>query len=137
MTSTRLLALTFCLALAACNPFAAETPVDESPMGDIVLNSPLPNEVVTSPLLVTGSARGTWYFEASFPVRLFDANGIEIAVAPAQAQGDWMTEDYVPYSVLLEFDQPTTPNGMLVLQKDNPSGLPEYDESMTIPVLFQ
>ncbi|MEX2014128.1 MAG: hypothetical protein WD896_02115, partial [Parcubacteria group bacterium] len=29
--------------------------------------SPLPNEILTSPITVLGEARGNWYFEASFP----------------------------------------------------------------------
>src|SRR4051812_32842409 len=41
----------------------------------IQVNAPKPNDLVKSPLTVTGKARGTWYFEASFPVRLEDANG--------------------------------------------------------------
>lgn len=89
-----------------------------------------------SPVTITGQARGMWYFEASFPVRLLDGNGNEIALAPAQAQGDWMTEDFVPYSVTLTFTQPSTPTGTLVLENDNPSGLPENSKKIEIPVTF-
>lgn len=96
-----------------------------------------PGDTVTSPLTVTGEARGTWYFEASFPVRLLDGNGNEIAVEPAQAQEDWMTEDFVPFEVTLVFTQPSTPTGTLVLEKDNPSGLPEHADQITMPVSFQ
>lgn len=92
-------------------------------------------DTVTSPLTVTGEASG-WYFEASFPVRLLDGHGNEIAVAPAQAQSDWMTENYVPFSVTLTFTTPSTTTGTLVLERDNPSGLPENDESIQIPVQF-
>jgi hypothetical protein len=102
----------------------------------IRVSSPKIGETVTSPLTVTGSARGTWYFEASFPVKLLDANGKVLAIAPAQAQGDWMTEEFVPFSVTLTFAKPTTATGTLVLEKDNPSGLPEHDDSRTIPVKF-
>lgn len=140
MTSSRalLFSISTCLLLAACGPSDPVTGNASSSVdfGDIFLSSPLPNTRVASPLIVEGEARGTWYFEASFPVRLLDGNGNEIAVAPAQAEGDWMTEDFVPYMVLLEFAQPSTPNGTLVLQKDNPSGLPKHDESLSIPVLF-
>jgi hypothetical protein len=94
------------------------------------------NDIVTSPLLVEGEARGYWYFEASFPVRLLDGNGREIAIQPAQAQEEWMTENYVPFKVVLTFQKPVTPTGTLVLQKDNPSGLPEYDDKLRIPVKF-
>ncbi len=100
------------------------------------VDAPLQGAKITSPLTITGRARGTWYFEASFPVRLLDANGKELVIAPAQAQGDWMTTEYVPFSVTLTFVKPTTPTGTLILQKDNPSGLPENEDSVSIPVTF-
>ena len=34
----------------------------------IRVNNPRPNQTISSPLTVTGEARGSWYFEASFPV---------------------------------------------------------------------
>lgn len=116
------------LLLIACS-----APVASS---DIIVDSPAPNAIVHSPLTVSGKARGTWYFEASFPVRLLDDAGNELTVVPAQAQGEWMTEDFVPFSVTLTF-MTMAKSGTLVLQKDNPSGLPEYDKSVEIPVKFQ
>jgi glucose/arabinose dehydrogenase len=95
-----------------------------------------PGDTVQSPLTVEGEARGTWFFEASFPVRLLDGNGKEIAVTPAQAQGEWTTQDFVPFRATLEFAPPQTREGMLVLEKDNPSGLPEYADELRIPVRF-
>jgi hypothetical protein len=102
----------------------------------ISVTSPTANQVVTSPLVVTGKARGSWYFEASFPAKLVDADGHVLAQAPAQAQGDWMTEDFVPFSVSLTFVKPATATGTLILSKDNPSGLPQNDASVSIPVRF-
>ena len=125
------------LTLAACSAETVGEQTSSQANSDILVISPSPTDLVSSPLSVTGQAKGTWYFEASFPVRLLDADGNEIAVTPAQAQGDWMTEDFVPFTAVLEFEQPQTPTGTLVLQKDNPSGLPEYDDSISIPVLFQ
>lgn len=101
----------------------------------ITLDVPQPNAAVSSPLTITGQARGNWYFEASFPVRLLDDQGNEITITPAQAQGDWMTTDFVPFSAVLTFTT-SAPSGTLVLQKDNPSGLPENDASISIPVTF-
>ena len=97
---------------------------------------PVPQTIVTSPLVVKGEARGPWYFEASFPVHLFDANGKELAVKAAQAQGEWMTEEFVPFEVILEFAEPSTDTGTLVLENDNPSGLPEHAAEIRIPVRF-
>lgn len=105
--------------------------------GDIIkVFTPATGALVTSPLVVSGQARGNWYFEASFPVRLFDANGTELAVIPAQAEGEWMTTNYVPFSATLNFETPTTPTGTLVLQKDNPSDMRELDDEVSIPVRF-
>lgn len=102
----------------------------------IRVDAPSANALVKSPLTVRGQARGTWYFEASFPVRLLDASGTELAVTPAQAQGDWMTEDFVPFEAVLLFSAPETETGILVLQNDNPSGLPENAKEVRIPVRF-
>src|SRR3989344_4244670 len=117
------------------SPTISPTATFQPILNDLIrLENPKPNQFITSPPVVTGEARGYWYFEASFPVRVYDANGVELGVIPAQAQGDpisgevnWMTEEFVPFRAILEFKKPTTETGTLVLQKDNPSGLPEND----------
>lgn len=95
------------------------------------------NQIVTSPLKVSGEARGNWYFEASFPVKLLDANGKVLAEKPAQAQGEWMTTNFVPFEVILTFAKPATATGVLVLEKDNPSGLPQFADELRIPIKFE
>lgn len=112
------------------------TPVVTGKENLIRVTSLSSNQVVTSPLTVQGTARGYWYFEASFPVELLDGNGKVIASGPATARTDWMTEEFVPFSITLTFVQPTTSTGTLVLRKDNPSGLPENDNELRIPVRF-
>ncbi len=103
----------------------------------IVVGSPTKNFTISSPLVITGNARGTWYFEASFPVELKDASGKTIAQHYAEAQSDWMTENFVPFKSTLTFPkQPAGSKGTLILHKDNPSGLPENDRSLEIPVVF-
>lgn len=109
----------------------------------IRIDSPRPNEEISSPLTIRGEARGTWFFEATFPVTLTDWDGLIIAEHYAEAQGEWMTEDFVPFEATLEFDSPygeDSPDfmrrGALILQKDNPSGLPEHDDALEIPVRF-
>lgn len=109
----------------------------------IRITSPKPGDVITSPLTIRGEARGNWYFEASFPVSLTNWDGLIIAEHYAQAQGEWMTEEYVPFESTIEFTVPANPtnqdfmkNGYLILKKDNPSGLPEHDDAFEIPVKF-
>jgi hypothetical protein len=115
-------------------PPSAETP----DMNDfIVVDAPLPHDAINSPLLIIGKARGTWYFEASFPVELLDANGKQLAIMPIQADGEWMTEDFVPFSTTLTWGTSTTPTGTLIFHRDNPSGLPEHDKELRVPVILQ
>lgn len=95
-----------------------------------------PGQKITSPLVVRGEARGNWYFEASFPVRLLDGNGAIIVQMPAQAIGEWMTSEFVPFTVSLTFAKPSTATGTLLLHNDNPSGLPENDRWISVPVRF-
>jgi hypothetical protein len=140
-------ALALALVAASCAPPGGETPDAPPPVtetaatavGDslIRLAAPQPDQLVTSPLRVTGEARGNWYFEASFPVHLLDASGREIAVVPATAQGEWMTTEFVPFSAELTFTVPAGEStGTLVLEKSNASGLPEHDDARRIPVRF-
>lgn len=95
------------------------------------------NALINSPLKITGRARGTWFFEASFPIQLLDQNGNRLTEAIATAVGDWMTEDLVPFTAELKFTAPAGNTGQLVLNKDNPSGLPKNDAKLTIPVRFR
>jgi len=102
----------------------------------IRVTSPLANQAITSPFLIEGEALGTWYFEGDFPIKLLDGEGNLISTTFAVAQGEWMTEEFVPFQATLEFSQPTTAQGTLILEKDNPSGLPENAEQLEIPVTF-
>jgi len=104
----------------------------------VKLESPLPNDTISSPLIIRGQARGTWFFEASFPISVVNWDGLIIGEGIAQAQSDWMTEEFVPFTATITFDTPTYKNnGALILQKDNPSGLPAHDDALEIPILFE
>lgn len=112
----------------------------KGPSDLIFVDQPQPNQAAESPLLISGRARGSWYFEASFPIKLYDSSGALLAESYAQANppagGDWMTEDYVPFKLSLAYKQPATRGGILVLEKDNPSGLPENAAEVRIPIIF-
>lgn len=107
----------------------------------IRIASPRPGDAIANPLKVRGEARGYWFFEASFPVIVTDWNGQIIGEGYAQAQGDWMTEEFVPFEGEIAFDVAKiqggySDRGTLILKKDNPSGLPEHDDALEIPVIF-
>lgn len=125
-------------------PGKSTAPTETPPTGQasipnlIEVRSPTIGARAVSPLVAEGRARGTWYFEASFPIELRDQNGATIATGYAEAQSDWMTEEFVSFvSVPLIFPaQPAGSAGTLVLHKDNPSGEPQYDQQLSIPVTF-
>lgn len=104
----------------------------------IRISSPRPNQTITSPLQVEGEARGFWFFEASFPVSLLDANGNEIPLDPPfiMATEEWMTEEFVPFEATLEFEAPAGQKGILVFHRDNPSDLPENADELRMPIRF-
>ncbi len=111
---------------------------DDSDNKDLILvNFPKPNDLVKSPFLIKGQARGNWYFEASFPAQLYDQNSKLLGQKPIMAKGEWMTENFVPFEEQFEFTNPTVDRGHLVLKNDNPSGLPELASELRIPVRFE
>ena len=97
--------------------------------------SPTSGATVKSPLTISGEASG-WYFEGVFPIELVDAEGKVLASGNVTAGGDWMTTDFVPFSGKLEFKAGKAKQGTLIFKKDNPSGLPENDASLRVPVKF-
>ncbi|HEY4501746.1 MAG TPA: Gmad2 immunoglobulin-like domain-containing protein [Candidatus Paceibacterota bacterium] len=121
------------------NQHATTTPAEDlrpQIAGRIVVDTLKVGDTVASPITITGTAKG-WYFEASFPVEVRNASGTILAQGPAQAQSDWMVDAFVPFTITLSFSaQPASSTGTVVFHKDNPSGLPENDESLTIPVVF-
>lgn len=97
---------------------------------------PKPNSVISSPVTIVGMARGVWFFEGSFPIRLEMGSGTVVAVGVAKALGEWMTEEFVPFEGLLTFSTQATGSATLIFKKDNPSGLSEKDDRLSFPVIL-
>jgi hypothetical protein len=102
----------------------------------IQVTEPQANQEISTPLLIKGQARGYWFFEASFPIELQDSDKVTIATGIAQAKGEWMTTDFVLFEAQLDFKRPLSKNGYLVLKKDNPSGEPQNDDQLILPIMF-
>lgn len=102
---------------------------------NIKITSPGANAAVTSPLKITGEAKG-WYFEATFPVKLIDDKGNVLAQSQAKATSDWTVDAFVPFELELSFDPVGARSGQIVFEKDNPSGRPENADSFSLPVVF-
>ncbi|MDO8619793.1 MAG: Gmad2 immunoglobulin-like domain-containing protein [bacterium] len=109
----------------------------------IRIAEPRPNTVVTSPLTISGVARGSWFFEASFPIVVVDFDGAIIGEGYATTNdAEWMTTKFVPFSGTVTFDVAKiqggySNRGALILKKANPSDLSEHDDALEIPVRFR
>lgn len=119
---------------ASSTPTESELPI--SVTDEILVLSPKQNELITSPLKISGQARGNWFFEASMPVKLFSDDNQLIVASSTQALDDWMTVKPVRFSSSLVFSTNAT-SGYLIIAKDNPSGLPQNDNSIKVPVRFK
>jgi len=103
----------------------------------IRVDNPRPGGTIDPSTVIQGEARGTWFFEGDFPVVIEDADGNVLHQTYATAQDDWMTEDFVQSTASLEkADFGDAEAGTLVLKRDNPSGLPENDDELRVPVKF-
>lgn len=120
----------------------AQTPETPKPVyvnasaATVVIDAPKPGATVGTSFTVVGKARG-WYFEGSFPLRVLSEQGSLLKEMPVQADGDWMTSEFVPFSETVTLPPGTKGKVMLELHNDNPSGLPENDASITIPLYVQ
>jgi len=102
----------------------------------IKIASPRPNGTIVSPITITGEAVGSWYFEGEFSIFLYDVLGNEIGRANADAQGEWMTENFVDFSASMTFDNEASGPGELQLVKSNPSDIGDFDDALVVPVDF-
>jgi hypothetical protein len=118
---------------------SAEPPTEYTSVGGVNLTvvTPRKGATVASPLEVAGRVPGSWSFEADFPIEIQDADRHQVADGHATVKGEWMTEDDVDFAGTIEFDPPETASGFLVLRKSNPSGQPEHEDQLEIPIRFE
>jgi hypothetical protein len=97
------------------------------------IDSPSPNPKVKigSPIEISGLAKGNWYFEASFPVQVLDEDGTVLGSDIGQAQSDWMTTDFVPFSGEISFSKPKAKPAVLFSKRIT---LQDFRQTM---ILFQ
>lgn len=106
-------------------------------VNDITVTNPLPDAFVSSPLTITGSVIGQWYFNGFFPITIVDGNGLVLGGTDAQALGGAGVAGKVPFSGTLFFSPPPTTTGFLILEHDNSSGGPVDRRFIKIPVRFR
>ena len=90
-----------------------------SPDGHVHIDAPA---IIASPVTITGWVTG---------------DGAVLGQGSAQVRGsDWTSTGTVPFVATVAFKMPHSAMGTVVFLKDNPSGLPQNDESFAVPVRF-
>lgn len=102
----------------------------------ILISSPDLSEPLVSPQKITGTIDKSFVFEGSFPFILSDTAGKILQKGTASAP-NWLDSPGLttPFELTLKF-KAATGSGTLTIAKDNPSDLPENDQSIMLPVLF-
>jgi len=103
----------------------------------IRVTTPTPRAVTGKQFKVMGEARGYWFFEASFPIEILDKDGKSLAVVVAQADSEWMTTEFVPFTANVSVPESYIGPATIILNKDNPSGLSEHDASISFPITIE
>ncbi|MEQ8558787.1 MAG: Gmad2 immunoglobulin-like domain-containing protein [Henriciella sp.] len=132
-------ALTACSGEQAGPPASQQDPDFAARSADLPqemsVETPEPNARITTPLQLSGSVPGTWYFEGSFPIRLQSADGETLAQSVANSTEDWMTEEPVAFEASLDFSVSAPTEATLVLSEDDPSGRGNVQEAH-LPVVL-
>ncbi len=131
------LAYTFYKKPAVTTPPVTQTPSMSGDVGNFVSFSIAPGTIVSGVMVVTGSVKGAYFFEANMIAQILDANKNVLKSAPAAATTDWMTSDPVSFTTTLDFTGIPAGQGYIRLHNDNSSGMPENDRFIDIPVVFQ
>lgn len=143
-----LLSLAFVILLVTLYPYRRDTASLPPPINKIpsITPTPSPSPVVIlspnlfsplkSPQKIIGLIERSWVFEATFPVELFDNQNRSLFQGNASAP-NWLSdqEKYTDFSATLKFSTKSK-NGYLKIQNDNPSGIPQNNKSIIIPVIF-
>lgn len=95
------------------------------------------NEKIQSPLIVKGIAPAGWMFEGQLVLKLLDNDRKVIAQGKGVEEklGSWTSGNPVSFEGKIIFEG-NAESGYLVVENDNPSGLPENQKTFEIPVQF-
>ena len=94
--------------------------------------------VTTSPLVFTGDADSSWFSsEGTFAVELQDMSGNVLGIGTALAQGSLNAGERLPFIATIPFElSADVIEGIMIMQKDNPTGFPEEGAEIGISVRF-
>ena len=105
---------------------------------DIAELSITSGQKIVSGVFLTGKIKGGFCFEAVCPIKIVSDQGDAIFSGVINLQGDWMTDELVPFQSGLKFDNSVAQakRATIIINNDNPSGLAENERCYEIPVVL-
>ena len=110
-----------------------QLPLSES----VQVQTPGAGATVENTFTIAGSAPNSWYSEAVFPIQVRDVSDNVIGRGQGHAQSDWTIPGAVVFTSSITLDGIYKGAATLILMRDNPSGLPQNDDSVTIPIIVK
>lgn len=114
-----------------------------TPEEQVRVSQPIADQKIVSPLVVKGEAQANWFFEAQFPVVVVDQSekvlGSGVATALRSSATDVLVvqkDTWLKFEARVNYKKGTAKAGYVILKRDNPSGLPENEAAVRIPVVF-
>ena len=103
----------------------------------LVLENIATGDTVDDGFEIKGSVGSSWYFEGTFPVRIFNQQGEILSSLSATTSQDWTVEGTVPFSVKLDVNLDEESIVVIKFEKSNPSDLEENEDSAQITVTIK
>ena len=104
---------------------------------DLVSFSIAPGAKVKGVMDATGVLKNAYFFEANIRVDILDTNKQTLREGFGTATTEWMTTGPVSFKTKLDFSGLATGPGFIAIRNDNPSGLPENDKEIFIPIVIE
>jgi hypothetical protein len=106
-------------------------------IADLVSFSITPGQKVSGQMMVTGTLKNTYFFEASTPVKVLDVNKKVLVAYGAHATTDWMTAGPVDFTATIDFSTLTKGPAYIAIENDNPGGEPAHLKQILIPIVIE
>lgn len=103
---------------------------------DLISFSIFPNTKVHGIVSYRGVIKGAYFFEANILINILDANKKVLKASNAVATTDWMTQP-VSFEGNIDFTDLPKGKAYFEIHNDNPSGLPENNKSILIPIIIE
>lgn len=111
-------------------------PVVTGNVADLVSLSVTAGQNVTGPIVLTGSVKNAYFFEANIVIKVMDAGMNTLLTTYGTATTDWMTVAPVSFTSNVNFTGLPSGPGFLVIENDNPSADPALLKQIFIPIVI-